>query len=377
MFTKWLTEDLFKKGGHALRRFGFISLAAVVLLSSGCGLLPKEEEEEALPEIKAPTISKKPEYDVTTGSIENSVNATGKMMSQREEPIFFTEDGLHIKDIKVKAGDKVAKGDTIAVLDVEDLQKDLRKKRLEFRKQEVTMKENLRKKDEMEPVEFEEASIVFEEARQEIADLEAKISKGVLTAPFGGTILSVNVEKGATVKAYDPIATIADTSNLVVAASFSKEDLEKLSVGMKAKVDINGVGTVNGKIKVMPLKTDESTTPSGATGGTGTGAGAGGSGNGSAPPKDSLDKYLIVQLDKMPKGLNRGTPLSVTVVIQRKDNVILIPISALRSVGSRNYVQVVESDGSKKEVDVEVGQQTPTQIEIIKGLTPGQKVVGQ
>ncbi|MNE85837.1 macrolide transporter subunit MacA [compost metagenome] len=75
--------------------------------------------------------------------------------------------------------------------------------------------------------------------------------------------------------------------------------------------------------------------------------------------------------------MERGRPLSATIVTQRKENAVLIPISALRSVGSRTYVQIVEADGSKREADVEVGLQTSTELEILNGLTPGQKVVGR
>ncbi|MNC75032.1 macrolide transporter subunit MacA [compost metagenome] len=86
---------------------------------------------------------------------------------------------------------------------------------------------------------------------------------------------------------------------------------------------------------------------------------------------------MIIELDKWPKDVERGRPLSVKIVTQRKENATLIPISALRSVGSRTYVQVIEDDGSKREVDVEVGLQDSTDLEILKGLTPGQKVVGR
>ncbi|GGA21105.1 efflux RND transporter periplasmic adaptor subunit [Paenibacillus physcomitrellae] len=374
MFTRWWTEDSYRRerSRHFKRRTAALMVLAFVLLATaGCSLLPKEEEEEVLPVITPPTISKKPEYTVRSETLETSVSAVGSLKSQREEPVYFTSDGLHMKEINVKAGDKIAAGAVIATLDVEDLQKQLRKKRLEFRKQEVTMKETLRKKDEMDPIEFEEASIVFEEARTELNDLEAEIAKGVLTAPFSGTVLSVSAVKGDTVKAYEPVAVIADTSNLIVAASFAKEDLEKVAVGMKASVDINAAGVFQGKVKVMPSAESDA----GSSGGNGGGSSPGENGN--APVKDSLDKYLIVQLDKMPADLNRGTPLSVKIVTERKENATLIPISALRSIGSRTYVQVVEEDGSKREVDVEVGQQTSTDVEILKGLEPGQKVVGR
>lgn len=365
MFTKWWMENLSTKKRGLGRALGLTTVCFALVVSAGCSLLPNENEEEVLPVITPPTISKKPEYEVRSEPIELKVNAVGKLMSQREEPLYFTEEGLHVQEVKVKAGDKVSKGDVLVVLDVKDLQKDLRKKRLDFRQQELTMKETLRTKDEMSDIDFEKAQIVFEEQRQELVDLEQKIADGTLKAPFSGTIVSMNAQKGATVKAYESLGIISDTSSLVVAASFAKEELEKISVGMAAEVDINALGVFKGKVKVMPTATDSSEN------------GGGGGGTGVPPEKDSIDKYLIVELDEWPKEAERGRQLSVSIVTQRKENAVLIPISALRSIGSRTYVQVAEADGSKREVDVEVGLQTSTDVEILKGLTPGQKVVGR
>jgi macrolide-specific efflux system membrane fusion protein len=38
---------------------------------------------------------------------------------------------------------------------------------------------------------------------------------------------------------------------------------------------------------------------------------------------------------------------------------------------------MIDDQGARGEVDVEVGLQTATEVEIIKGLQPGQKVVGK
>lgn len=365
MFIKWWTENLSNNKSNVYRRLGIICLCFVLVIVSGCGLLPKEDEEEEMPVIKPPTISKKPEYTVTKETLKKTVNAVGKLMSQREEPLYFTNGDLHIKTIHVKAGDKVKKGAALIELDTEALQKDLRKAELDFKQNELDMKQKLRQKEEMDEIEFEKATIVFEEQRQSLVDLRKKISDGVLRAPFAGTIVSLKAEKGATVKAYDSLGIISDTSSLVVAASFSKDDLAKLSVGMDADVDINAAGTFKGKVKVMPSPSANSNNNPNETGGT------------TPPEKDSLDQYLIVALDKMPKDMERGRQLGVTIVTEVKENATVIPIAALRSIGSRNYVQVIEDDGSKREVDVEVGMQTSTSLEIKKGLTPGQKVVGR
>ncbi|GAC42885.1 membrane-fusion protein [Paenibacillus popilliae ATCC 14706] len=333
----------------------------MLLFTSACSLLPDEEKEEVLPTITPPTVSKKPEYEVVREELRAVATMTGKLMSDQEDILFFTLDNKPIKNIYVKNGDSVKKGQVIAELDVDDLQKELRKNRLQLRAEEVKMKETLRKKDEMDPVEFEEAQILFEQKKQELADLQTDIDKATLTAPFTGTIVSLKAKKGAMSKKYDPVVIVADTSRLTVAAQPSKDDLKRITPGMEAEVSINSVdGVIKGKVKALPLPSNDNE----------------GGGEGNQPEQDRIDKYMTIEVEKMPKGVTRGTMLSVTVVTNKIKDAIVIPPSALRTIGSRTYVQVADENG-KREVDVEVGMQTPTKIEIKAGLEPGQKVVGR
>lgn len=357
MFTKWLTENSFK-------RTAAVVLAASLIFTSGCSLLPDEENEEVLPSITPPQISKKPEYEVTTTTLETKKTAIGKLISMEEETLYFTLTGKRLSELNVKVGDKVKAGDVIAVLDMEKEIKDLRSARLAFKRKEAEMRETLRKRDEMPPLEFEEAMILFEEGRQALADQQEEIDKATIKAPFSGTIVSVSKVKGDQVNAYDPICIIADTSRLIPAAKLTKDELKGISVGMPVVVDINNIGKVNGKIKQLPIPQE------------GEGGDNGGNPGGDNQRPERPEDFLIVELDKMPKDAARGTPLSINIILKRKENAIVIPPSALRTIGSRTYVQVTDEEG-KREVDVEVGEQTSTEIEILKGLTPGQKVVGR
>ncbi|WP_338555705.1 efflux RND transporter periplasmic adaptor subunit [Paenibacillus sp. KS-LC4] len=357
MSMKWLTGNLFK-------RPAILSLAAIMLITSGCSLLPAEDEEEVLPSIAPPQISKKPEYEVTTATLETKVNVIGKLISSREEPVFFTLDGKNLKELNIKVGDKVSAGQVIGQLDVDSLSKTLRMDKLAFRKEETAMKEALRTRDEMDPIEFEERLILFEEKKQALVDQESDIAKATLTAPISGTVVSLNVEKGAAIKAYSTIAVIADTTTLIPAAKLTKDERAKIVVGMPIVAEISNAGQFKGTVKMMPLTNDDST------------GGNNGGGTGTNTDKEKPEDFMQVEIKNMPKNLTRGTPLSISIITKRKENVIVIPPSTLRSIGSRTYVQVIDEDG-KREVDVEVGQQTATQIEILKGLEPGQKVVGR
>jgi macrolide-specific efflux system membrane fusion protein len=70
-----------------------------------------------------------------------------------------------------------------------------------------------------------------------------------------------------------------------------------------------------------------------------------------------------------------GQLAQVTVITQQKDNIILIPNTAVRRFGSRKYVQTIGPDGRRRDIDVEIGLVTDTETEITKGLTEGQKVI--
>ncbi|MGZ9585099.1 efflux RND transporter periplasmic adaptor subunit [Paenibacillus marinisediminis] len=364
MSMKWSTEDSSPNHLTTLKRPWRKAMLAIMcsalLFTAGCSLLPDEDVEEVLPEITPPTISKKPELDVVKDTLETAVSFGGKLMSEQEEPLYFTLGNKRIKEVLVSNGDSVKAGQVIAVLDLEDMEKDLRNKRLQLRQDEVQMKETLRQKDEMDPVQFEEAQIAFEEKRQAITDLEEDIAKGTLTAPFDGTIMSLSMQKGQMTKEYETVAIVADTSRLTVAADMSKDDQKKISLGMEAEVRVNNVDTpLKGKVKSLPATVPNNN-----------------GGSGGNVQQERLENYVVIQVEKMPSGLQRGTPLSGKIIVQRRKDVTLIPMSALRTIGSRTYVQVVDENG-KREVDVEVGQQTSTHVEILKGLEPGQKVVGR
>jgi membrane fusion protein, macrolide-specific efflux system len=373
MFTRWWTGSLPRP---KTRTSIALVLCAALAITSGCSLLPKEDAEEVLPTITPPKLSEKPTYEVKTETIEEKVQANGKLMSMNEELLFFTANtnetagSSRVKEVYVKSGDKVQEGQLIAELDVADKERDLRRRQLEFRKDELAMIEVLRKANEMEPEELEQRKIDFELKRTELVELQESIANAKLTAPFSGTIVTLYVEKGATVQAYSPVAVLADLSQLTVAASFGKDDLKQIAPGMEAVVSINSAGEHAGKVKKLPSQESNDNNNGGGN------PWIPGGDQGQQPEKDSIDKYLLVELAKLPDGVTRGTPLYVTVITNRKENAIVIPPSALRSYNGRSYVQVVDTDGSKREVDVEVGMQTATQVEIVKGLTPGQKVVG-
>jgi hypothetical protein len=79
-------------------------------------------------------------------------------------------------------------------------------------------------------------------------------------------------------------------------------------------------------------------------------------------------------MEKQPEDVQIGHSAEMTIELQNRADVILLPRSAVRSYMGRSYVQI--ADGSqRREVDVEVGLTTATEAEIVSGLEEGQMVV--
>jgi len=90
--------------------------------------------------------------------------------------------------------------------------------------------------------------------------------------------------------------------------------------------------------------------------------------------QDKNSKSVIIKVDGLPDGIKLGSQADITIVTEKRDNVLIIPRVGLRSYMGRDYVQVLDGE-SRKEVDVEKGIVSATEVEIRKGLQEGQKVI--
>ena len=81
-------------------------------------------------------------------------------------------------------------------------------------------------------------------------------------------------------------------------------------------------------------------------------------------------------LDEMrSKGYLEGTAVKATVVLDRRENVVKLPLECLYEREGESFVCVVQADGSRQWVKIETGLQDDFYIEVISGLAPGERLV--
>ena len=204
-----------------------------------------------------------------------------------------------------------------------------------------------------------ESGFDVEEIRLTVERLRAQLADARITAPFDGRVLSMSLVEGRLVDGYKAVVIVADPSELEVSADVPDRLLRDLSEGMvatAAPVAVPGA-EIEAEIRRLPYP----------YGGGGRSEGVG-----------EEDKSTRVTLDMAAAGddIELGDLVRVTVVLERKEDVLWLPPQAIRLFEGRKFV-VLQDDEAQRRVDVKVGIEGEDRVEIEDGLTEGQVVIGQ
>lgn len=325
-----------------------VGVATLVIATlSGCSLLPKEEEPIPPPLVK-PAEQTFDVVAVKKGELSIYFKGIATVVSKSQEEAFFKQGG-RLSAIHVSQGDTVKKGQLLAELGSDDLKLRLELQRISYERTQLDLQSAIKggnedsikaKKLDMKAVELQ-----LEALQQQWDSLR-------LLAPIDGVVTYLaDVSPGQIMNAYDTVVTIADPSRIqLVYTASDPAELSSLQPNMPVEIKINEQ-EIKGKVvqtpSSAPISSDQAV-------------------------NDKNSKMLIVNSENL-KG-EIGEMAELKIFKQRQENVLIIPKSGLRTYLDRKYVQVLDGD-RRKEVDVEVGMSTPTEIEIRRGLEEGDQIV--
>jgi len=326
-----------------------LSFALIVPLSA-CSLLPKEEPVLAPPLVEPAEI----EYDTTEvkkGELVKHVKGLATVTPLVNEPLSFTQSNGRLKKIHVKKGDAVKENQLIAELDSGSLTFELELAEIELKKAEIRLKHA---KQGADSYTIELAELDVDSLTIQIEKLKSEIDKTKIHSPLNGIVTFIEEKKaGDMIDAFQPVVQVADTSKLqLIYTATSAKDLNETKIGMDVKVETNGK-SFKGKVVQTP----------------------------SEVPREKLEenpdlyqRSIFMTVDKLPKEVNVGDSVDFDVITAKANDVLIIPKGALRSLAGRTYVQVLEGD-AKREVDIDSGLVSATEVEVVSGLAEGDTVI--
>jgi len=333
----------------------FLAVGLSLSLLGACSGLPISPAQPTPTPIPMPAIPSKQTYQVQRGDMTKELNFSGRIDPAIKQELAFAAGG-RISKVYVRRGDVVAKDKILAELETSGNGYDLRRAQANLKIAQLRLA--LAQQQSPQTSEVNKLNVAIAEQEVELAqialeELSAAYNGVRLTAPIAGTVFSVSVLAGGMAEANSPVIVVADLSQLVVSADIKPEQMSLLTVGMKVSVKPTGrnIPIVDGAITNMPYPY----------------------GSGDA---NLTGNSVHITLDQSPVtlGYQVGDMVSVSITLEKKTDVLWLPLQAVREFEGRYFV-IVKDGEAQRRTDIKAGIIAVDRIEIIEGLAEGQVVV--
>jgi RND family efflux transporter MFP subunit len=304
---------------------------------------------------------------VTLDTIQTVITVTGTVMpSPGADWTFSAPEAGKVVELPKGEGDVVKAGDVLARFEIPSLSATLiasqseilqANARLANAKSAATRLTGLvqrgiaAQKDLDEAIrEQGEAEAAVRQAEGNHAAAELLNSRTVVRARFAGVVAQRWHNPGDTVEAVatDPVLRVIDPTRLEVEAAVPAAQLALITPGHPAKVFNPADGSeIASRVVTRPPAVD----PSAATG------------------------DVRISIGTTQAKLTVGTPIQVEITGDTRDNVLVVPAAAVFHEGDAVFVVVAGDDGKAHHKNVKTGIVTREKIQIVSGLTAGEKVI--
>ncbi len=280
-----------------------------------------------------------------------------------------------------------------------------------------------------DPLDIETKQLQLNQAKMSLDDAQKELERYLLTspqilAPFDGFVTAVNVKGGDELFKGKVAVSIADPTKFETNVLVNEMDINKIQIGMTSNVQTmasststfpakvtaisptatNQSGVINYKVKVELLSTEEirqlraaqaQQNQSSQSGQLPTGRPSSGQVPGQAPSGQSstgqTSQTTRPQSNQSTtrsttgsstqsapltvEQLRDGLSVTVTITVQEKTNVLMVPNRAISKQGTNSIVQISKGEATTEPRVVKTGISNTQYTEIVEGLSEGEQVV--
>jgi RND family efflux transporter MFP subunit len=312
--------------------------------------------------------------NVTRGDIVKTVVVDGNLEMPNKAYLSFGVTGT-VAEVLVEEGNNATKGQVLARLDAHSLESSFETAKLQVKIMEAQVRGaraqyeiallNLKnaptpsqEKVLQEQVNAAEASWSAVKLNLEIAKLNLEtaklnLEKAIVVAPFDGLVTDVAITEGkeiTTAMLASPAISLVDPSEIEFRGFIDEIDVAMVKIGQAANIALDALpdAELSGKVAfISPVGTIRAGVVSYAT---------------------------TVTLENTVAGLRDGMSATAEVVIERRDDVLLIPNRTIGGTLANPKVSVL-IDGQVEEREITLGLSDGINSEVLSGLEEGEKVV--
>jgi RND family efflux transporter MFP subunit len=301
--------------------------------------------------------------EVTQQSMAEEIYVSGKLETKETTSLYSDTNGL-IKELKVKEGDKIKKGQVLITLNMDSVTQALAEERVSL---EITQAERLTAKQDHfkkfqqqqienqdainDPLNLEQFDLRIKTHNIKINAMEKKLVKDEIKANADGTVTELSVNSGQLISEGLLILKVSDFSAYQVVADINEIEAGKVKLGMPVSISGESFTDVyEGKVSKM-ASTAVVTDPA------------------------YKDAYVAttIALQKVSDELRPGYNVNVELKIPDKQRVV-VPLEAVVQSEGKSYIYKVEQNQAVK-VEIQTGKENDEFYEVVTGAALGDKIV--
>lgn len=351
-----------------------IGIVVIIAIAIIVAFMPKHSDEEQQMPLASFSLEKK---DLT-----ESISTSGRVESVESKNVSAVTEGK-IKNVYVKLGQQVKKGDLLAQLDTTNSQREIEKaqksnkaeidlvlqdmeaKYREYDNAKFLLEMGEISKEDMIKAQnaYETASKDYENKKQsvDISTFQQQIADATLRAPISGTVTLVNANEGNVSSGV--LFTIEDTQNLKVTANVSEYDINQVKIGQRVivKTEMTDELELSGEVlSIAPTAQKEETT-------------------GKTPTSGKVQFLVEIGIKDKNPDIKIGTNARVNIVTAGKEGVLAIPFDALVKNKQGSSIYVADKQGNSyivRKIKVKTGLENDLYVEITgKEVKEGLRVI--
>ncbi|MBI2846570.1 MAG: HlyD family efflux transporter periplasmic adaptor subunit [Chloroflexi bacterium] len=203
-----------------------------------------------------------------------------------------------------------------------------------------------------DPIDVASKEVQVSNAEGALEQAQINLAKATILAPFDSVITKVgSYNVGDDVGASAVMFEMVDPNTLELNATVDEIDIFQLSMGQEVRIELDS-------LPQMPLRGTVSKIAL------------------TAQRQAGIVSYPVTISITPPRGIQirEGLNASATIVVARRENVLIVPSRAIRTSGRTRVVDVMV-DGKPQERTVRVGLTSGQSTEITEGLSEGEVVV--
>jgi membrane fusion protein (multidrug efflux system) len=286
---------------------------------------------------------------IERATVNEEVEALGTLAAD-ESVVIAPEIAGRVIALGFKEGERVEKGQLLVKLDTAILDAELKQQQADLGLARDTFERNrsLSQRGVGTQVALDEASAKLASAEARVQLSQAKLAQSAMMAPFHGVVGLRSVSVGDYVSVGKQLITLTNIDPIKVDFRVPEIFLAQVKLGQSISIKVDAVPGKEFQGRIFAVD-----------------------------PVVDVNGRAIKLRATVPNAdlvLKPGLFARVTIVVDRRENAMLIPESAIVPDGIGKIVYVVDN-GKAKRVAVELGKRLPGKVEIVKGLTPEMVVI--